>query len=91
MICYVVSWKKSFLSYFRGIYGPYNSTSTYIVMTLPQRETLTETQHFTYDTNSFIADFGGFLGLLLGFSFMDIYNFAIGFGIKGIQFISSCR
>jgi hypothetical protein len=58
-------------------------------MTMPQRETLTETQHFTYDTNSFIADFGGFLGLLLGFSFIDIYNFVIGFGIAGIRFIAS--
>jgi hypothetical protein len=76
--------------YSRGIYGPYNSTSTYIVLTLPQRETLTETQQFTYDTNSFVSDFGGFLGLLLGFSFIDIYNIVIGFSIRGIKFISSC-
>jgi hypothetical protein len=60
------------------------------VMTMPQRETLTEKQHFTYDTNSFIADFGGFLGLLLGFSFIDIYNFVIGFGMAGIRFVSFC-
>ena len=48
---------------------------SYLYQTLPQREVIIETQKFTYDYNSFIADFGGFLGLLLGVSFIDIYNF----------------
>ena len=50
-------------------------TFSYLYQTLPQREVIIETQKFTYDYNSFIADFGGFLGLLLGVSFIDIYNF----------------
>ena len=52
---------------------------SYLYQTLPQREVIIETQKFTYDYNSFIADFGGFLGLLLGISFIDIYNFITGF------------
>ena len=46
---------------------------------MPQREILIERQKFTYDHNNFIADFGGFLGLLLGINFIDIYNFLTGF------------
>ena len=42
---------------------------------MPQREILIETQKFTYDFTDFVADFGGFLGLLLGINFIDIYSF----------------
>ena len=31
-------------------------------------------QYILYDFDSFIADAGGFMGLLLGFSFLSIYN-----------------
>ena len=33
-----------------------------------------EEQYFLYDYNSFIADVGGFLGLLLGYSMLGIYD-----------------
>jgi hypothetical protein len=79
------------LFYTSGIYGSANSTSTYIVLTMTQRETLTETQKFTYDTNNFVADFGGFLGLLLGLSFLDMYNMAVGFGLKRLGAVGACR
>jgi hypothetical protein len=77
--------------YTRGIYGSTNSTSTYIVLTLMQREILTETQQFTYDTNTFVADFGGFLGLLLGLSFLDMYNIVVGFGLKRLGAVGGLR
>ena len=31
-------------------------------------------QYIIYDTNSFIADVGGYMGLLLGFSILSIYH-----------------
>lgn len=31
-------------------------------------------QYVIYDFNSFIADVGGFMGLLLGFSLLSIYD-----------------
>ena len=31
-------------------------------------------QYVIYDSNSFIADVGGFMGLLLGFSLLSIYD-----------------
>ena len=33
-----------------------------------------EEQYVIYDSNSFIADVGGFLGLLLGFSALSLYD-----------------
>ena len=32
-------------------------------------------EYLTYDYNSFIADVGGYLGLLLGYSILSIYEF----------------
>ena len=32
------------------------------------------TQYLTYDRKSFVADFGGYLGLLLGSSLLTIYD-----------------
>ena len=51
----------------------------HLLQTMSQREILIETQKFTYDFADFVADFGGFLGLLLGINFIDIYNFLTGF------------
>ena len=31
-------------------------------------------EYLTYDTNSFVADFGGYLGLLLGHSVLSFYR-----------------
>ena len=31
-------------------------------------------QYIIYDTDSFIADVGGYMGLLLGYSIMSLYN-----------------
>jgi hypothetical protein len=31
-------------------------------------------EHFTYQWENFVADFGGYLGLLLGASLLDIYD-----------------
>ena len=31
-------------------------------------------QYYTYDAKSFVADFGGFLGLLLGSSILTFYD-----------------
>ena len=33
-----------------------------------------QTQYFTYDIKSFVADFGGYLGLLLGSSLLTFYD-----------------
>ena len=38
-----------------------------------------------YDYTNFIADFGGYLGLLLGASILSIYDFWIGLVDKGIN------
>ena len=34
-------------------------------------------EYFTYDINSLIADIGGYLGLLLGYSILSIYEWII--------------
>ena len=31
-------------------------------------------QYIIYDTDSFVADVGGYMGLLLGYSIMSLYN-----------------
>ena len=60
------------------------------LQTMSQREILIETQKFTYDFADFVADFGGFLGLLLGINFIDIYNFLTGFILSQLGFDQSC-
>ena len=32
-------------------------------------------QYYTYGLNSFVADFGGYLGLLLGHSILSVFDF----------------
>ena len=34
-------------------------------------------EYLTYDTNSFVADFGGYLGLLLGHSILTFYDWFV--------------
>ena len=34
------------------------------------------TQYYTYDVNSFFSDFGGYLGLLLGYSIVSFFDMA---------------
>jgi hypothetical protein len=34
-----------------------------------------KTQYLTYDLSNFVADFGGYLGLLLGHSLLSFYDF----------------
>ena len=58
--------------------------------TMPQREILIETQKFTYDIADFVADFGGFLGLLLGINCINIYNFLTAFILKQTSLDNSC-
>ena len=36
-------------------------------------------QYVTYDTNAFIADFGGYLGLLLGQSIIAMYDMLVSY------------
>ena len=33
-------------------------------------------QYYTYDFNSYVSDFGGYLGLLLGYSIMSFFDMA---------------
>jgi hypothetical protein len=40
-------------------------------------------EHITYQWENFVADFGGYLGLLLGASLLDIYDLMFK-GIKNI-------
>ena len=35
-------------------------------------------QYFTYDFNSYVSDFGGYLGLLLGYSMVSFFDMAHG-------------
>ena len=37
-------------------------------------------EYYAYDTNSFIADVGGYLGLCLGFSLLSFFDLGIEFG-----------
>ena len=32
-------------------------------------------QYYTYGVNSFVSDFGGYLGLLLGHSILSVFDF----------------
>ena len=67
----------------------YSHSSLYL-QTMPQREILIETQMFTYDFADFVSDFGGFLGLLLGINFIDIYNFFTDFVWREMGLDDSC-
>lgn len=60
----------------------------FIAFSLTKQEFKVETEVYTYDGNSFIADVGGFLGLLLGMGILNIYDLAM----KWVEeFIILCR
>lgn len=45
-----------------------------VTFAIAQTDTLEEREVLTYDGSSFVADVGGYLGLLLGMSMLDIYD-----------------
>lgn len=56
-------------------YHKWSCKAKYIFsLALTEQETEVQAEVVTYDENNFIADTGGFLGLLLGISAMDIAN-----------------
>ena len=44
-------------------------------------------QYVTYDTNAFIADFGGYLGLLLGQSIIAMYDMLVLYMDKATKYL----
>ena len=62
--------------YFRSCKKGILPCSLKLTLEIPQGEITYEgkKQFVVYDFNSFIADVGGFMGLLLGFSFLSIYD-----------------
>ena len=45
--------------------------------TISRQELIVEQEVYTYDANNFIADVGGFLGLLLGMGLLNVYEMAV--------------
>ena len=54
----------------------------YIIMA--STDVLEKHEELIYPFLSFVAEFGGSLGLFLGFSFMTVFDFVIGF-VKGMS------
>ena len=48
------------------------------VITVQDSNLYSSKEYFIYDINSFIADFGGYLGLLLGASVITLYEWIVG-------------
>ena len=46
----------------------------YLDLTITDRWHKEEEEYIIYDTDSFIADVGGYMGLLLGFSILSLYH-----------------
>ena len=61
---HVYAQKKGFLT---------NKTMT-VTLEYASNRFLTRQQYYTYDYPDLIADFGGFLGLLLGHSILSLYD-----------------
>lgn len=55
---------------------PFTESLYLAQLSMSQHSTMEETEMYTYDGNNFLADAGGFLGLLLGFSIVDLMELA---------------
>ena len=42
-------------------------------------------EYYTYDISNLIADFGGFLGLLLGYSILGLYDTTVHTNVEKAQ------
>lgn len=63
---------------YRGNFGTTgrNLTSTFLLsLSISDQKTITESEVYTYGFTNLVADFGGFLGLLLGLSLIDICEY----------------
>ena len=56
---------------------------TYIYMAMASTNVLEKQEELIYPFVSFVAEFGGSLGLFIGFSFITLYDLLIGF-LKGL-------
>ena len=56
----------------------YRYSDVLVVFTIYERSYVEEEQYVIYDGNSFLADIGGFLGLVLGSSMLNIYDEVVG-------------
>ncbi|TRY78661.1 hypothetical protein TCAL_14410 [Tigriopus californicus] len=59
------------------VIDPLVNGSHLLVLQMPQGIVTFQTEKYFYDASSFVADVGGFLGLLLGLSVMDIVEMVI--------------
>ena len=61
---------------FLGIYGVDENRTT-VFFTIADQTVRTEREILTYNFSTFVADVGGYLGLLLGLSLFDVYALAV--------------
>ena len=54
--------------------GDVNTTDTLVSFTINDGYYVEEEQYVIYDFNSLVADTGGFMGLILGTSFLSMYD-----------------
>ena len=54
-----------------------DKTDSNINFLMPEQAITLQDEKVTYDMSSFVADFGGYLGLLLGLSIIDLYQLII--------------
>ena len=56
-------------------FNEYNATRIWFSFSNPK--ITVNKQEWSYSTSSFVADYGGLLGLFIGFNFLMIWDFAI--------------
>ena len=54
--------------------GEVNTTEAHLIFAINDGYFIEEEQYMIYDFNSFVADTGGYMGLILGCSFLSIYD-----------------